>query len=143
MHEDNTAAYHTLHGKRTSGRLAEFREHVVFWIPKARRAALDTMWAPRTFLGTTMTPNEAYVATPGGHVTRARGMPRVRPDVRWRPGIVEQITGIPDYLNGLADDSIIEGKADPHIQRDLQKCRPHIIVQCAIFTIFVIYTNWN
>ena len=77
IHEDNATAYQQLHGKRASERLADFGEQVLFWIPKARRAKLDKMWAPGIYLGTTMTSNEAYEATFDGNVTRARGISRV------------------------------------------------------------------
>ena len=82
VHDDNTAAYQQLHGKRATERLADCGEVVLVYIPNARRAKLDMMWAAGVYLGTTGTSNGAYIGLPDGNVARSRAITRVRPDVR-------------------------------------------------------------
>ena len=106
-------AYHDLHGKKVSERLAEFGEVVMHYVPKKRRAKLDQRWTTGIFLGTTMHSNETYVALSNGCVVRGRAITRVRPDQRWNRELVQAIRGTP--VEPLSrDDSEVESFDNPH-----------------------------
>ena len=121
VHDDNTTAYQQLHGKRATERLCELGGRVLFYVPKRRRKKMDMIWTAGIYLGTTLTSNEAYVALPDGNVTRARALTRIRPDQRWRADIIEKITGTPQIPSAVADDSLLEAYADPHVHLDKEQ----------------------
>ena len=106
-------AYHDLHGKKVSERLAEFGEVILHYIAKKKRHKLDMRWATGIHLGTTMNSNETYVGLSNGSVVRGRAITRVRPDQRWSLDLVQGIRGTPSAPIG-DDDSRIEAFADPH-----------------------------
>ena len=67
------------------------------------------------YRGTTLSSNEASVGLPDGSVTRARALSRIRPGQRWRPGLIQNITGTPNVPCNKPDDSIIEPAANPNL----------------------------
>ena len=75
-------AYHDLHGRKVSERIAEFGEVILHYIPRKKRHKLDMRWGTGVFLGTTMNSNETYVGLKNGAVIRCRAIARVRPDQR-------------------------------------------------------------
>ena len=110
---DGKSAYHNLHGRKVSERLAEFGEVVMHYVPKKRRAKLDQRWTTGIFLGTTMHSNENFVALSNGCVVRGRAITRVRPDQRWNRDLVQAIRGTP--VEPLSrDDTDVETFDNPH-----------------------------
>ena len=75
-------------------------------------------WGLGVYLGTLMKSNECYVGLPNGHVTRARGIARVRPDERWSADAISKITGTPAKPHDGVDDCILEGYENQHLLLD-------------------------
>ena len=48
---DHLVGYQRLHGKMSQERIAEFGEHVLYYIPKKRRGKFDPKWRHGVFLG--------------------------------------------------------------------------------------------
>ena len=65
-----------------------------------------------------MSSNECYIGLSNGHVTRARGIARVRPDQRWDSKLIAKITGTPARPHDGLDDSVLEGFDNPHLHLD-------------------------
>ena len=119
--KDNTTPYQSLHGQRAQEKIAYFGESVFFFVPKRRRAKLDLCWAEGVYLGTLMGSNECLVGLPNGDVTRASGVSRVRADQRWKPRLLQDLTGTPGRPHSKDDDSILESFNNPHLHLDAEE----------------------
>ena len=91
--EDNRTGYSRLHGQECSEALAEFGELVLYHVPAKFRKKLDPRWKYGVFLGRSLSSDEAFVGTRGGHVVRARALARLIPSVRWDKDWVQSVRG--------------------------------------------------
>ena len=95
-----------------------FCEIVYFVIPVRRRAKRELKQGERMYPGTTMHSNKCNVGLRNGHVTRARGIARVRQNQRWDSGMISRITATPARPHGGLDGNVLEGYDNPHIRLD-------------------------
>ena len=122
-HEDGQTAYQAMHGRRASDKVVEFREQVLFSVPKKLRSKLCRRWRVGTYLGVANASNEHYVGLQNGNVLKARSVVRVIRASRWSADMVFKIQGTPSRLCPLGDEDVhpdIEELENPHLDRDFE-----------------------
>ena len=62
MVERAVTPFEVLHGQRFQGKIAEYGEQCLYFVPKKLRAKLNLRFRMDTFLGNTQNSNEAFVA---------------------------------------------------------------------------------
>ena len=121
LNSDGVTPYQALHGKRSTLRVVEFGEQVLFYLPKKSRAKLTRRWRLGTYLGLSNSSNEHFIATRDGNVLRSRSIVRVVERSRWSAEAALGVTGTPTLPNpnGLEDPhGRVEESDVPHLDMD-------------------------
>ena len=105
VHDDGKTAYQRTHGQPYPGYVLEFGERVFYFVLKRSRTKLDRRWNDGVYLGSSQSSNEHFIGLSSGNVVRARGLARVRAELRWDRKRLSRIHGTPMDPN---EDSIIE-----------------------------------
>ena len=112
---DHLTGYQRLHGRGSSERIAEFGEHVLYYVPKKRRTKLEPIWRHGIFLGRAWDSDSNFIGLSSGQVTTARAMVRTIEASRWQADRARRVCGTPQdnslEFNAQAD---IEAEPDPH-----------------------------
>ena len=93
---DGSTPYQALHGERSTLKVVEFAEQVVFYVPKKLRAKLSRRWQLGTYLGLVSSSNEDMVATRHGNAVKSRSVVRVVEASRWNSDAALAIVGTPN-----------------------------------------------
>ena len=126
LNTDGMTPYQAMHGKRSTLKVVEFGEQVLFYLPKKARAKLTRRWQVGTYLGLSNSSNEHFVATRHGNVLKSRSIVRVVEPSRWNAEAVLGVIGTPTVHNPAnLDDPYngIEGSDSPHMDLDADLVR--------------------
>lgn len=119
---DGQSPYASLHGKNPSDRQVEFGEQVFYHVPKRSRSKLDLRWRLGTYLGTSLTSNECFVANVDGEVMKVSSVARVVAESLWSAKAIEVVKGLPGkFVTAHAegpDGQHIEALPEPHADGD-------------------------
>ena len=124
VNSEGVTPYQAVHGKRSTLKVVEFGERVLYHVPKRLRAKLTQRYRLGTYLGLAPSSNEHYIAVKNGNVVKTRSVCRVVEQSRWSADAVLGVIGIPSRLcpSGPEDiDAEVEELEDPHADKDAQQ----------------------
>ena len=77
VNDEGVTPYQSIHGKRSTLKVVEFAEQVLYFVPKRLRAKLTQRWRIGTYLGLAPSSNEHLIANRQGNVIKSRSVCRV------------------------------------------------------------------
>ena len=113
--------YESIHGQGSKGTHCEFGEQVFYHVHKKLRAKLNLRFRLGTFLGSSQSSNEAYIATSAGDAIRSRSIVRVVAPNRWSKDAIAAIKGTPHQPKPFGPvelSELVEEAAEPHANAD-------------------------
>ena len=124
VNEEGVTPYQAIHGKRSTLKVVEFAEQVLYHVPKRLRAKLTQRWRVGTYLGLAPSSNEHLISTRNGNVVKTRSVCRVVEQSRWSVNAVFGVLGTPSFMCPVGSEDIdpaVEELDAPHADLDAQE----------------------
>ena len=124
VNSEGVTPYQAIHGKRSTLKIVEFGERVLYFVPKRLRAKLTQRWRIGTYLGLAPSSNEHFISTRNGNVVKSRAIHRTVEQSRWSSESILGVMGTPSQLCPAGSEDIdpaIEEVDDPHADRDAKE----------------------